>query len=116
MHLSMVMIIALAGLGCENKPTSASEPPALPDYQVVSPPIPSFQESGYSADGSSNSFSPTPYPEIPSHLYTLNTQPRIVDWHAEMRSTLWSFVLGHDPDVSNVREIESSVYGVNYGH
>ena len=116
MHLSMVMVMALAGMGCENKPDGASESPALAVYQVDSPPLPSFQVNGYSTNDYSNALSSTPYPQIPPHLYTLNPGPHSVNWHAEMRSTLWSFVIGRDPDVSNVREIESSIYGVNYGH
>ena len=40
-------------------------------------------------------------------------RPDSIDWHTELRSTLYSFVLGRDPNVSTVREIEASVYGID---
>lgn len=115
MHLPMLLIMALAGVGCENKLADASDPGAQPTQQVQSPAIPSFQQSAYPASSDSGWFPSNPYPEIPSHLYAPPVVPHSGDWHAAMRSTVWSFVLGHDPDVSNVREIEASIYSVEYG-
>ena len=87
----------------------------LTSYQVDSPHCPADQGGGYSTSTYSGSFAPTPYPEIPSRLYASHSQPHSADWHAELRSTLYSFVFGRDPDVSTVREIEASVYGVDSG-
>ena len=45
MQVSMVMILALTGLGCENKPSDASDTvPAVFD-QGFAAPLPSFQGS-----------------------------------------------------------------------
>ncbi len=115
MHVSMVMMFALTGLGCQNTPASASDAVAVTGYQVGYAPISSNQGSAYSTGVYTNSFAGTPYPEIPTHLYTPYSQPHSVDWHAELHSTLYSFVFGHDPNVSSVREIEASVYGADAG-
>jgi hypothetical protein len=116
MQVSMVMMLALTGLGCQNKPVGASDSFAVTSYQTDSPPLSSYQAGGYVTGTYANSFASNPYPEIPSRLYARNSQDHSVDWHAELRSTLYSFVFGHDPDVSTVREIEASVYGADPGH
>ena len=113
MQVSMVMILALTGLGCQNKEATASETVPVTSCQIAPPSMSSGQGGGYSTTTYASSFAPTPYPEIPSRLYARPSQAHSVDWHAEMRSTLYSFVCGHDPDVSTVREIEASVYGAD---
>ena len=113
MQASMVMMLALTGLGCQNKDASASDGVHVTGYQIDSPSFSSGQGGGYPTATSASSFAPTPYPEIPERLYARPSQTHSVDWHAELRSTLYSFVYGHDPDVSTVREIEASVYGAD---
>jgi hypothetical protein len=111
MQASMVMMLALTGLGCQNKEASASDAVHVTGYEIDPPSFSSGQGGGYSTANSASSFAPTPYPEISARLYARPSQTHSVDWHAELRSTLYSFVYGHDPDVSNVRQIEDSVYG-----
>jgi hypothetical protein len=116
MQVSMVMILALTGLGCENK--SADAPDTVPAVFVQgdAAPVASFQGGAYTPGNYASSFASTPYPEIPSHLYSAPTLAHDSDWHACVRSTVYSFVFGHDPDVVTIREIESSVYGDYGGH
>ena len=107
MQASMVIMLALTGLGCQNKDASAS------GCQIDSPSLYRGQGGGYSTATDAGAFASTPYPEIPTRLYARPSQAPSADWHAEVRSTLYSFVCGHDPDVSTVREIEASVYGAD---
>ena len=106
MQVPFVLMLAVTGLGCHNKTSGAVDGIGLTSYQ-----------GGASSTGTgSGSFAPTPYPEIPSHLYnSYSPPPDSVDWHTELHSTLYSFVFGHDPNVVTIREIEASVYGVTPG-
>ena len=113
MHVSMLMMLALTGLGCQNKAATASDAVPMTSYQFAPPSLSSGQGAGYPTANYSSSFASTPYPEVPSRLYARPSQAHSVDWHTEMRATLYSFVCGHDPDVSTVREIEASVYGAD---
>jgi hypothetical protein len=115
MQIAFVMMLALTGLGCQNKTSVAVDASPLPGYQVESPPPAIEQGGGNSMSTYSGSFAPTPYPEIPSRIYTRPEDPRSPNWHAELRTTLYSFVIGHDPDVATAREIEASIYGVDSG-
>ena len=115
MQVPFVLMLAVTGLGCHNKTSGALDGIGLTSYQVASPSLPSFQGGASSTGTGSGSFAPTPYPEIPSHLYDSYSPSDSVDWHAELHSTLYSFVFGHDPDISTVRDIEASVYGVTSG-
>jgi hypothetical protein len=117
MQVSMVMILALTGLGCENEPAGARDtlPPVFDQGHAA--PSTSFPGGGYTPGNLANSFASTPYPGIPSYRYSApRTVPHDSDWHAELRSTLYSFVFGHDPEVVTIREIEASVYGEYGGH
>lgn len=116
MQVSLVMMFALTGLGCQNMPADAVNAGAVTSYQTNSPPWSSDQGTGYPIAAYTGSFAGTPYPEIPSRLYPRYSQPHTVDWHAELRSTLYSFVCGHDPDISTVRDIEAAVYGPDPGY
>jgi hypothetical protein len=115
MQIPFVMMLAITGLGCQNKANSVMDPLPLISSEVDSSPLPTYQGGGYSASTHSGSFTPTAYPEIPSRIYASDLPRRSIDWHAGFRSTLWSFVLGRDPDVITVREIEASVYGPSPG-
>lgn len=115
MHIPVVLMLALTGLGCQNKTSVVIDVVPLTSYPVDSAPLATHQGGGYSGSIYSRSFAPTPYPEIPSRIYNSDSEPQLGDWHAGLRSTLWSFVLGRDPDVNTVREIEASVYGYNSG-
>jgi hypothetical protein len=113
MQVSMVMMLALTGLGCQNKAATVTEGFPVTSYQIAPPSVSSGQGGGYSTATYAGSFAQSPYPEIPSRLYARPSEDHSVNWHAELRSTLYSFVWGHDPDVSTVREIEASVYGAD---
>jgi hypothetical protein len=113
MQIPFVMMLALTGLGCHNKTSLVVDASPLTGYQVESPPSASDQGGAYSTSTYAGSFAPTPYPDVPSRIYSSNSPPRSTNWHAGLRSTLYSFVIGRDPDVTTVREIEASVYGVD---
>jgi hypothetical protein len=113
MQVSMVLMFALTGLGCQNKAATASDAIPATVYQIAPSSLSSGQGGGYPTATHASSFAPTSYPEIPSRVYARPSQAHSVDWHAEVRSTLYSFICGHDPDVSTVREIEASVYGAD---
>jgi hypothetical protein len=101
---SIVMAIALAGLGGHNQPEGLAEP-LLSETEIASPytnpypqyTVPSSYSGYYSRVGSYE------LPEYTSHWGTV-------------RSTLWSLILGRDPDVPTVAEIEASVYGDSMSH
>ena len=113
MQVAFVLMLAATGLGCHNKPGDAFDGNGVSSYQLDSPSLLSQQGGGFST--STNSFTPTPYPEIPSHVYNSYSPPHPVDWRTEVHLTLYSFVFGHDPNVSTVRDIEASVYGPGSG-
>jgi hypothetical protein len=105
MHGSIVMTIALAGLGGHNQAEKLSQPlpPAsTPASTVPNPVLQPFVPSSYSeyyAKAGSYAAREGSYesPEYTSHL-------------GSIRSTLWSLVLGRDPDVATSAEIEATIY------
>jgi hypothetical protein len=111
MQIPFVMMVALAGLGCDNHTSVVVDTSPLAGYRVQSPL--SGNDHGGTFSTSAGTFAPTSYPEIPTRFYTSYSEPPSPDWHSGLRSTLCSFVIGRDPDVNTVREIEASVYGVD---
>jgi hypothetical protein len=109
------VMLAITGLGCQNKADIVIDPVPLTVFQVDSSPLTSHQVGGYTTSIGSGSFAPTPCPEISSRIYNSDLQPHSCDWRAELRSTFCSFFLGRDPDVITIREIEASVYGPSSG-
>jgi len=98
MQASFVMMMALSGLGCQNKSCDASVAPA-----------------GYDASGQcathvhASSVAPSGYPAS-SAGRSIDNSVQSYTLHSSIRSTLWSLVLGHDPDgVPTVAEIEASL-------
>ena len=66
MQVAFVMMLALTGLGCQNKTTVVVDASAVNRLPGRIPlPSASDQGSGYSTSTYSGSFAPTPYPEIP---------------------------------------------------
>jgi hypothetical protein len=116
MHLPIVMMLALSGLGCHNKANTGDDAAAMTRIDVDAAALPSYQGAAHSAGDYSHTLVGTPYPEIPYHSYAPYQETHSSDWHAQVRSTLYSFVCGHDPDVSTAREIEASVYGIEVAH
>ena len=103
MQGAMVMLVALSGLGCENRSNDVGNAPTAPST-VVTP----------SVDAIPASTTPPPYPRyFPENDFNVESGYP-THWDA-IRATLWSFVLGRDPDVSTPQEIEASVFGYGSG-
>jgi hypothetical protein len=104
MQVSFVMLMALSGLGCQNKSGDASVAPAgyyASGQCATHVHVSSVAPSGYQATSASGSIDDS------VQSYTL---------HSSIRSTLWSFVLGHDRDgVPTVAEIEAGLASGRYG-
>jgi hypothetical protein len=103
MQASFVVVMALSGLGCQNKSCDAFVAPA--GYYASGQCAPyvhagSVAHAGYPTDSASH---------YGSDRYSC------YDLHSSIRSTLWSMVIGHDPDgVPTVAEIEASLASGGY--
>ena len=97
---SFLMLVALSGLGCQNKtadqvdlPTVLSPAPASPS--IVAAPA---------------GTTPPPYPRYyPENLP--DVEEMYSNHWSSFHATLYSFVFGHDPGIPSAREIEESVFG-----
>lgn len=105
MQTAFVMAIALTGLGCQNKTQDLSDYP--PTYSAIGTTEPSPYPR-YTTPSSYSGYYQRTYSNDVSDVYPTR-------WDA-MRSTLCSFVIGRDPEVTTVAEIEASVYGDYPGH
>ncbi len=103
MHASVVMVMALSGLGCQNKDCAPSPTPQT--YYGSSP---------YATNAYPGTVTPSGYPAYGTGDYRIG-HPEDYTFHGAVRSTLWSFVIGRDPDVASVREIEATFYSGGYG-
>ena len=103
MQVSVVMLMAISGLGCQNKGCDASPTPQT-----------CYTSSQCATNAYPGSFAPSGYPAYAPGSYGVAT-PLDYTAHGAVRSTLWSFVLGRDPDVASVREIEATFYSGGYG-
>jgi hypothetical protein len=94
MQGTVVLLLALGGLGCQNKRCDA--------FQVV----PSVSAQ-CDAKGYANCVGMAAHPAWPASGSGCDS---CADYQGgSLRSTLWSFVLGHDPEVRLPEEIEASV-------
>jgi hypothetical protein len=102
MSHAFVVLVALTGLGCQNKTGDSSDLPAVLSPAPVSP----------SPTESSGSTSPPPYPH-----YEFETFPDPEAMYStrlgRISSTLYSFLFGRDPGIPSQREIEDSA--LRYG-
>jgi hypothetical protein len=105
MQGAVVMAIALTSLGCHNKSDDVIEVPPLSSAigSEYTNPYPR-----YTTPSSYSGFYKRSYSDDVSDVYPTH-------WDA-WRATLCSFVLGHDPGMPDVREIEASVYGDYSSH
>lgn len=108
MQAAFVMAIALTGLGCQNKSTDLGDIP--PVFTRETQPVYSSVETlgthpypSYASPSSYSGYYPRSYVDDISDVYPSHSDV--------LRATLCSFVLGRDPGVTTVREIEASVYG-----
>jgi len=100
MHGAVVMVIALSGLGCNNKSCDLGDaPPACSATGCAC----TNPYAGSAAPSSHSGYDSGSYSSCDSSAHTGGA--------GLLRSTIYSFVFGHDPDVLTVREIEESVYG-----
>jgi hypothetical protein len=103
MHASVVMVMALSGLGCQNKDCAPSPIPRI--Y---------YGSSQYTTNAYPGIVGQPAYTAYGPGGYRIG-HPEDYTFHGAVRSTLWSFVLGRDPDVASVREIEATFYSGGYG-
>jgi hypothetical protein len=101
MQGTVVMLIALSGLGCQNKGCDVMRaPPAAVARCYV--------------NGDPHTVAPSGYPGWSASRYS-GYDDSGDSCGGALRNTFISFVLGHDPDVPTVREIEASVDSRGYG-
>ena len=102
MHGAVVMLVALTGLGCQNKPVDSTDLPAVLTPAPVSPSL--------EAPTAATTSTPAPYPR-----YSLEAYPDVEEMYrthlGSLHATFYSFVFGHDPGIPSAHEIEASVYG-----
>jgi hypothetical protein len=103
MQVSVMMVMALSGLGCQNK-----------ECEVFPTPQISHASSSCATNMHPGSAAPSGYPAYAPGGYGVTT-PLDYTVHGAMRSTLWSFILGRDPDVASVRDIEATFDSGRYG-
>jgi hypothetical protein len=102
---AFLIALSLTGLGCQNKIPNMNDVPPVFSATAASPsdvaygayPTPTY--SGYFQ----RSYGDDVADVYPTH------------WDA-VHATIWSFVIGRDPQVPTAAEIESSVYANTGGH
>jgi hypothetical protein len=102
MHGAILMLVALTGIGCQNKPVDSTDlPPVL---------TPAPASTSLEAPAAAATTSPPPYPR-----YFGPTYPDVEEMYSthlgSLRATFYSFVFGHDPGIPSAAEIEASVFG-----
>jgi hypothetical protein len=109
MQAAVVMLMALTGLGCQNKPVDSTDMPS------VLTPAPAPASPSPEAPTTETTATPPPYPRFFPEAY-----PDIEDLYSThlgiMSATLYSFVFGHDPGIASAQEIEASVLGNEVEH
>jgi hypothetical protein len=103
---TLVLLMALSGIGCQNKPTiSGDVPPALPST------------AGVPGDVSAQLPGPSPYS---AHLSALQTPHHPLEdtgnFWGSLHDTFYSFFCGRSPGIPSAREIEASVYQYDAGY
>jgi hypothetical protein len=138
MSHAFVMLVALSGLGCENKPGEPSDPQAAPSPAAASPAqeaAPAAASPAQDAAGGTStpaveapaaiptappvttplSASPPPYPRF--YPETFPDVEDLYSTHAgRMYATFYSFVWGKDPGIPSASEIEASALGNGNPH
>ena len=104
MQVGLVMVIALSGLGCQNKGGDVA-PSAQTHTHSISSPSVSHSHPNHGVG--------TGCPLHGAAAYSDSTATST--FHGAVRSTLWSFVLGRDPDVATASEIEANLEAGRYG-
>jgi hypothetical protein len=98
---SVVLLTALCGWGCHNKACDAyaAAPPMVSGQSVA------LMDTGWRASSVRPAYTASSFGCLEGGD----------DQGGTLRGTLWSFILGRDPDVPTVRDIEASVYPAGHG-
>jgi hypothetical protein len=104
MQATVVMLIALGGLGCQNPAGDLPPIPSVTASPAQSPPdVPAFTPA------------PTPYPVYATNPVITGDIPEDDSFRGCLRDTFCSFFLGRDPDVPTAHQIEAAYYAGQYG-
>ena len=115
MQGAILMLVAVTGLGCQNKPIDSTDPPAVltPAPASPSPEAPAAETTASEspeAPAAETTATPPAYPR-----YFPETYPDVEDIYSthlgSLYATFYSFVFGHDPGIPSAQEIEASVIG-----
>jgi hypothetical protein len=108
MQATVLMLIALGGLGCQN--AAGDLPPFLPVAAETAAPPPSVETP------------PPTYNRVPAGYPHGTACPSLMDDVADdesfgrcLRNTICSFFIGRDPDVPTARQIEAASHASSYG-
>jgi hypothetical protein len=101
MQTTVVMVLALSGLGCQNKGCEV----------FATPPV---VNRGYDSNVPAWSGVPSGHPTFSGSTCGVGDSSDYPG--GRLRSTLWSFVLGRDPEVPSARELECSFYSGRDGY
>jgi hypothetical protein len=133
MSHAFVMLVALSGLGCQNKTGDSSDPPAalvptpaspaqdapaaIPSPAQAAPaagtsPSPEASSAGMatSPEAPAASTTPPPYPRYFTEPYS-DPEALYSTPSGCLYATLYSFVWGKDPGIPSAAEIEASALG-----
>ena len=104
MQATIVILIALGGLGCQNPADNLPPiPPAATQPAVVQPPAPS------SAAVTAPEATPSVYPVYyGASVFDTGLPPEDESFGDCLRDTICSFVLGRSPDVPSASQIEAA--------
>jgi hypothetical protein len=101
MQGAIVMLMAMTGLGCQNKPVDSTDLPAVLSAAPASP----SPETPTAA--TTETTTPPPYPRF---FFETFPDPEAV-YSDPLSAALYSFVFGHDPGIPSAQEIEASALG-----
>jgi hypothetical protein len=113
MQATVVMLIALGGLGCQNPVSDL--PPILPDVrQSASQPSTDASASTPDSPAAPATPAPTAYPGTTQGPFDYADSPDDESFGRCMRNTFCSFFIGHDPGIPSAAEIEAAYHAGQY--
>ena len=101
MLCTFVTLVALSGLGFQNKPIESSDLPAVLSTAPAAPAVEAVAPSTM----------PPPYPRYYAESFPTTVEANYADCWSSFHATLYSFIFGRDPGIPSASEIEASVYG-----
>lgn len=108
MQATVVMLIALAGLGCQN-PASDLPPIPSPTVRAVPAELAPAETAVESAPVPTSEPAPPPYPTyIGASVFDSADPTEYQSFRSGLRDTFCSFFIGRSPDVPSAREIEDA--------